>query len=164
MLRLEALGLLVRRAPAAAAQIVTDSTADLPADLARAHGIAVVPLTVAFGKEVFRDRVDLRAGPVLRPAARSEGPSGVEPAAAQDFAARYQEWLSRAARSSRSTSRPSCRRPSRTPARGAAATLPGSLTVLDSGQVSLGLGLLALIAGRLAARHETGERIVQSAA
>src|SRR6185369_12704000 len=35
------------------------------------------------------------------------------------------------------------------------------VTVLDSGQVSLGLGLLALIAARLAARNEPAERIVR---
>ena len=39
--------------------IVTDSTSDLPPDLAARHGITVVPLNVHFGEEVFRDGVDL---------------------------------------------------------------------------------------------------------
>lgn len=39
--------------------IVTDSTADLPPDLARERGITVVPLTLRFGHEILRDRVDL---------------------------------------------------------------------------------------------------------
>ena len=41
--------------------IVTDSTADLPADLAAEKGIHVVPLNVHFGTEVFQDGVDLDA-------------------------------------------------------------------------------------------------------
>ena len=41
--------------------IITDSTADLPADLAADKGIRVIPLNVHFGTEVFRDGVDLDA-------------------------------------------------------------------------------------------------------
>ncbi|MEE9553853.1 MAG: DegV family protein [candidate division Zixibacteria bacterium] len=40
-------------------RIVTDSTADLPAELARFYDIEVVPLKVMFGSEVYRDGVDL---------------------------------------------------------------------------------------------------------
>lgn len=40
-------------------RIVTDSTADIPAEVANALGIAVVPLTVFFGEEAFVDGVDL---------------------------------------------------------------------------------------------------------
>lgn len=41
-------------------QIVTDSTADIPAELARQHGITVVPLKVIFSDEEFyRDGIDL---------------------------------------------------------------------------------------------------------
>src|SRR5262245_732744 len=40
-------------------RIVVDSTADIPAERARALNIAVVPLTVHFGDETYRDGVDL---------------------------------------------------------------------------------------------------------
>jgi DegV family protein with EDD domain len=40
-------------------RIVTDSTSDLTPALAGQFGIAVVPLTVSFGKESFTDRVDI---------------------------------------------------------------------------------------------------------
>ncbi|MGD9118711.1 MAG: DegV family protein [Dehalococcoidia bacterium] len=40
-------------------KIVTDSTADLPAQLVKELGITVVPLYVRFGEEVLRDRVDI---------------------------------------------------------------------------------------------------------
>ena len=39
--------------------VVTDSTADLPDEWRDRHGIEVVPLKVLFGKESFRDRVDM---------------------------------------------------------------------------------------------------------
>jgi DegV family protein with EDD domain len=40
-------------------RIVTDSACDLPQALADELGIVVVPLTVRFGEEEFRDRVDI---------------------------------------------------------------------------------------------------------
>ncbi len=47
-------------------RIVTDSTADLPAELATELGIVVVPLQVIFGSETFRDGVDLTAEEFFR--------------------------------------------------------------------------------------------------
>jgi DegV family protein with EDD domain len=40
-------------------KIVTDSAADLPKELAEELGIAVVPVYVRFGEEVYRDRVTI---------------------------------------------------------------------------------------------------------
>jgi len=40
-------------------KIVTDSSADLPDQLVKELGIAVVPLYVRFGEEVYRDRVSI---------------------------------------------------------------------------------------------------------
>jgi fatty acid kinase fatty acid binding subunit len=39
--------------------VVTDSTADLPAEWRERYGIVVVPLKVLFGSETFRDGVDM---------------------------------------------------------------------------------------------------------
>lgn len=41
--------------------VVTDSTSDLPQDLADKLGITIVPLNVHFGTEVFKDGVDIEA-------------------------------------------------------------------------------------------------------
>ncbi len=40
-------------------KIVTDSSADLPAELVQELGITVVPLYVRFGEDVYRDQVDI---------------------------------------------------------------------------------------------------------
>ncbi|GAC1567235.1 MAG: DegV family protein [Ktedonobacteraceae bacterium] len=40
-------------------RIVTDSTADIPVEVADAHGITIVPLTVFFGDEAYLDGVEL---------------------------------------------------------------------------------------------------------
>ena len=40
-------------------QIVTDSSAYLPADLVQQHNIHVIPLKVHFGEQTYRDEIDL---------------------------------------------------------------------------------------------------------
>ena len=60
-----AMGLLARRAGQGdemTTRIVTDSASDIPRELAQKLGISIVPLTVSFGKEVYRDGIDLNAG------------------------------------------------------------------------------------------------------
>lgn len=41
-------------------KIITDSTSDLPLELVKRYDIEVVPLTVHFGEESYRDGVDIR--------------------------------------------------------------------------------------------------------
>lgn len=41
--------------------IITDSTSDIPPDLAAEHDILVVPLYIHFGTETLRDRIDIDA-------------------------------------------------------------------------------------------------------
>ena len=42
-----------------AIKVVTDSTSDLPADVAESLGIEVVPLNIHFGPDAYKDRVNL---------------------------------------------------------------------------------------------------------
>ena len=42
-------------------KIVTDSASDIPSEVTRKLGISIVPLTVSFGKKVYRDGIDLNA-------------------------------------------------------------------------------------------------------
>jgi DegV family protein with EDD domain len=46
-------------APTSSVRIVTDSASDLPADIAEALGIVIVPLSIRFGDEEFIDREEL---------------------------------------------------------------------------------------------------------
>ncbi len=57
--RLEGQGLLKLDEPKQVLHVVTDSTADLQPDVMRRYGITVVPLSVLFGRQVFKDGVDL---------------------------------------------------------------------------------------------------------
>lgn len=45
-------------------KIVTDSDSNLPFDLAKKHGITLVPITIQFGEESFADMIDIQ-NPVL---------------------------------------------------------------------------------------------------
>lgn len=47
-------------------RIVTDSVCDLPKDLARELGIEVMPLTVSFDGEIFKDGVDINTEEVFK--------------------------------------------------------------------------------------------------
>jgi len=42
-------------------RVATDSSCDLPDELAATHGIEIVPLTIRFGDREFTDRIDLTA-------------------------------------------------------------------------------------------------------
>ncbi len=72
-------------------KVVTDSSADLPAQLVEELGITVVPLYVRFGEEVYRDRVDISEDEFYQRLLRDPiHPSTTQPTP-QDFANAYQK-------------------------------------------------------------------------
>lgn len=153
VLRLEEKGFLVRREPRV--RVVTDSTSDLPPDVAGAHGITVVPLTVAFGQEVYKDRVDLQPGRFYTMLKEKKAHPASSPPASEDFSRRFGEWVGKG---HEVISIHLSSQMSKT-AENARAGAPDGVSVVDSRQVSLGLGLLALFAARMAARNETAQEI-----
>ena len=72
-------------------KIVTDSTADLPPQLAEELGITVVPAYVHFGDEVYRDRVDISEDEFYQRLLSDPIPPSTEPPTPQDFADVYQK-------------------------------------------------------------------------
>ena len=72
-------------------KIVTDSSADLPAQLVQELGITVVPLYVRFGEKVYRDRVDISEDEFYQRLLHDPvHPSTIQPTP-QDFASVYQK-------------------------------------------------------------------------
>lgn len=77
--------------------IVTDSTADLPAELLAQYGITVVPLKVFFGPECYLDGVDLQPSAFFEKLAASrELPTTSQPSPTE-FAEHYRPWLEQGA-------------------------------------------------------------------
>jgi DegV family protein with EDD domain len=130
-------------------RVVTDSTADLPPELAEELGITVVPLQVIFGTETFRDGVDLTGEQFFERLARSrELPTTSQPSVGE-FQRVYEELAMQTDRilsihlSSRFSGTVEA-------ARQAARALDGrcQIEVIDSGTVSMALGLAAIAAAR----------------
>ena len=139
--------------------IVTDSTADLPPQLAASRSITVVPLTLNFDGKALLDGVDIRPDEFYRrlPSVATH-PTTSQPSAGR-FAEAYSalladhdavvsihisEKLSGTYESAR---------------QGAAMTDAERVRVVDSENVSMSLGLLALTASSLAASGADAETI-----
>ena len=70
-------------------KIVTDSTSDMPPELAAELGVTVVPLTVFFGEEAFKDGIDITRDEFMtRLTSGGVHPKTSQPSAA-DFLAVY---------------------------------------------------------------------------
>jgi DegV family protein with EDD domain len=171
LLGLRELGIVALEEPQDLVRVVTDSTADLPPDLARAHGIHVVPLMVLFGDRVFHDGVDLRPKEFYELLEKGQVHPRTNPPARSDFLDVYRalardrdvlsvhiaETLSQTvvhARAAAAEGLPEMQR-----LRGEAEQV--TLRVVDSHTVSLGLGMLALFAARMARRGIEPDLIVE---
>ncbi len=142
-------------------KIVTDSTADLPPGLAEELGISVVPIYIRVGAEVYRDGVDISHDELYRKLATGRVYPTTSQPLPRDFAGVYRklaretdEIVSIHIASSLSGTYQSARR--------AREMLDTScqIEVIDSRSVSMGLGLIAIAAARLAAEGETLERVL----
>lgn len=143
--------------------VVTDSTCDLPADLARAHGIRVVPLLVLFGDKVYHDGVDLKVRDFYDLLTRGKVHPRTSPPLKADFVEayrtpiRHQDVLSLHLSGKLSETVTQARAAAGEGlvqfrlARGKGEPAP-AISVVDTGHVSLGLGVLALFAARMAQR------------
>lgn len=129
--------------------VVTDSTSDIPKQLADEMGITVIPLTIQWGGQSFRDGIDLAAdGFYQRLVATNELPQTSQPPPALfEHAYRHLSTqgdvvsvhLSHKFSGTVETARSV-----------AAEVAPDKITVVDSGSVSMGLGMCVLAAGRAA--------------
>lgn len=160
--RLAQRGYLVVEKPATPVRVITDSTADLPAEVARAAGITLMPLRVHFGDKAFRDRVDLQPGQFYDLLTQSGKHPSSSPPTGEDFAALYRQLLPHSDLISIHISSVLSQTGANAAeaAKAALPTAPGRrLEIVDSRQAGLGLGLLALFASRLAAQGQAAPAI-----
>jgi fatty acid kinase fatty acid binding subunit len=141
--------------------IVTDSTADLPSQLARNRSISVVPLTLNFEGRSLLDGVDIRPSEFYRklPNATTH-PTTSQPSAGR-FAEAYSELL---ADHSDVISIHISEKLSGTYAsavQGAEMTDSKRVHVIDSQLVSMSLGLLTLAASEMVSRGDGASSIVE---
>jgi DegV family protein with EDD domain len=139
---------------------VTDSTADVPADLAGQHGIEVVPALVNIGDKSFVDGIEISREhfytrlPELNPPPTTSSPS------VGSFQVRYEKLLQTGADFVISIHPPNALSGIFNAARLAAEEFGQRVKVLDSGQLSLGMGFQVILAAEAAAKGAVLEEVV----
>jgi DegV family protein with EDD domain len=139
---------------------VTDSTADLPADLAGHHGIEVVPAIVNIGNHSYSDGVDIsreefyKRLPSLIPSPTTSSPS------VGSIQERYEKLLQAGADYVISIHPPNELSGIFNAARLAAEAFGQRVKVLDSGQLSLGLGFQVMMGAEAAARGAILDEVI----
>jgi len=143
-------------------KIVTDSTSDIPSQVAQALGITIVPAYIHFGDRAYRDRVDISEDELYQRLV--DGP--VHPTTSAPSPGDFAEAYSRLAQESdeivsivvtskqsavydsallgKETARGKCR-----------------IEVIDSGSVTMGLGLMAIAAAEVAQAGGGIEEVVE---
>jgi DegV family protein with EDD domain len=145
-----------------AVHIVTDSTSDIPRELADALGITVIPLTVAFGNESYRDGVDLSADTFYARLQQEKAlPTTSQPPPAL-FQHAYEHLISRGEVVSVHLSH-KFSGTVETARASAQAVAPDKITVVDTGSASMGLGMCVLAAARIAQAGGTREACASAA-
>lgn len=146
-------------------RIVTDSSCDLPDSILEETGIVVVPLTIRFGDEEFVDRVDLTAKEFWKRCSASDTlPETAAPAPGQ-FETAYRSLIDEGATGivvvSLSAKLSATSQSAELAARSVENLVP--VRVIDSENVSLGVGSMALAAARVAAEGGTLEAVANAA-
>jgi fatty acid kinase fatty acid binding subunit len=143
-------------------KIVTDTTADLPPQLAKKLGITMVPVYLRFGEEVFRDVVDISQDEFYRRLTREPiHPSTTQPSP-QDFIDVYKELSKKAdgILSIHVTSKLSGTYNSALRGK-EAVEKECPIEVIDSQVVTMGLGLLAIAANTMAQSGKSLQQIAK---
>jgi len=132
--------------------VVTDTSADIPPNLADELGIHMIPLKVLFGKQVFHDRVDIMPQEFYRRLRESDVLPTTSQPSAGDFVQCYRQ-VSQSAESTVSIHISGALSGTIESAHMAkmqmGSTIP--IYVIDSRSTSMGLGFMALAAARMAA-------------
>lgn len=155
--------------------LVTDSPADLPLDLIEHYGLEVVPAVLVIEGQQYIDGVNLSREEYYRRLPAMKTPPTTAAPALGEFVSRYRKLLAAGCQHVVSLHTASTLTSILNFAQKAAEEFAGRVTVLDSGQLSLGVGYQVLAAaeviekGRgledvLQAIRRTGERVHVAAA
>ncbi|MBC8426812.1 DegV family protein [bacterium] len=142
--------------------IVTDSTSDLPKEVAEQHGITIVPLNVRFSMEEFKDGVDIDNDEFYRRLqSESELPTTSQPAPGE-FAETYRKLAADhdAIVSVHLSSKVSQTMNSATQGAREVASDALRIETIDSGQATIALGLIAVEAAKTAAAGGSVDEVV----
>ncbi|HEY4687802.1 MAG TPA: DegV family protein [Anaerolineae bacterium] len=144
-------------------RIVTDSTADIPDDYARELDITVVPVYVIFGAQSYQDCVTLtREEFYQRLASANPLPTTSSPSAG-DFAEVYRRLQDNGAEAVVSIHVAAKLSGVQNAARSGASAVPDlPVTIVDSEQVTMGLGWQAIEAARTARAGKSVAEIVEA--
>jgi DegV family protein with EDD domain len=170
LIGLREMGIVTLEEPEELVRVVTDSTSDLPPELAREHGIHILPVLVLFGDRVYHDGVDLKAKEFYEMLEKGPVHPRTNPTPKADFLDVYRtlapqkdivsvhisEKLSQTVAHAREAAEEGL--PQYQQMRGEAERV--ALHVVDSRSASLGLGMLALFAARMARRGIEPDGIV----
>lgn len=141
-------------------KVVTDSASDIPMAIARDLGITVVPCNVHFGERTYRDGVDLTSGEFFIKMASSP----ILPTTSQPAVGVFEEAYRRLAEETDqivSINLPRRLSATYNSARLAAQSLPElEIAIIDSTQVCMAQGWLAIIAARAARQGRGLDEIV----
>lgn len=136
-------------------RVVTDSTADIPEELRREAGIAMVPLSILFGTEAVRDKVDITHAQFIQ---RLKGAGRTLPTTTAPSPGQFEEAFNQLADEG-AEGIVSVHISEKLSGTAAAARVAAEavaervkVEVIDSRSISLGLGFLALEGARVAAR------------
>jgi DegV family protein with EDD domain len=130
---------------------VTDSTADVPADLAGQHGIEIVPVLVNIGSKSYTDGIEISREEFYTRLSDLNPPPTTSSPSVGSFQERYEKLLRAGADFVISIHPPNELSGVFNAARLAAEAFGQRVKVLDSGQVSLGLGFQVILAAEAAA-------------
>lgn len=141
--------------------IVTDSTSDLSPDMIRRHDIRVVPLKVVFGREVLEDGVNCDANLVFRKVQETGSLPTTSAASPGDFARLFGE-LANEGKKALYIGLSAEFSSTLQSAKIAAGELPeGTVEIVDSRNLSTGIGILVMKAAQL---REEGGTLAETAA
>lgn len=151
--------------PASRVRIVTDSACDLPQSVVDDLGIEIVPLTIRMGDEEFVDRRDLTPAEFwARCASMAQLPATAAPSPGQ-FETAYRSLAAAGATAvvviSLSGEMSATIQSAELAARSVAAEIP--VTVVDSRNCTLGLGMIVADCARLARDGATAEQVADRA-